>query len=142
MAIKFLSAHYHFVSFPLKYELYLMALDLNLHTTQNHSTNVLRKIWSEWMAPFEVIEENCHTCSWLDLFKGDGQEEVIAADLFDAFRERDLQNEPAIRQMGERFKDTFMAQSGVIETNELFRRFLGRDPTLNGYLAINGFVSP
>lgn len=142
-------SYYHFVSFPLKYELYLMALDLNLHTSHDHSTSLLRKTWSEWMMPFEAIEENGHTCSWLDLFKGDGQEgiyysnkwsEVIAADLFDAFRERDLHNEPAIRQMGERFKDTFMAQTGAIETNELFRRFLGRDPTLNGYLAINGFV--
>ena len=147
-------AYYHFVSFPLKYELYLMALDMNLHTTNDHSTNVLRQTWSEWMQPFDFIDENGHTCSWIDLFKGDGQEgiyysdkwsEVIATDLFDAFRERDNnlnhhQNE-AIRQMGERFKDIFMAQSGVIETNELFRRFLGRDPTLNGYLNINGFVS-
>ncbi|XP_027193750.2 uncharacterized protein LOC113788494 [Dermatophagoides pteronyssinus] len=147
-------SYYHFVSFPLKYELYLMALDMNLHTTNDHSTNVLRRTWSEWMQPFDFIDENGHTCSWIDLFKGDGQEgiyysdkwsEVIATDLFDAFRERDNnlnhhQNE-AIRQMGERFKDIFMAQSGVIETNELFRRFLGRDPTLNGYLNINGFVS-
>lgn len=65
--------------------------------------------------------------------------QVIAADIFDAFRDAGLDNMDAVHQLGERYKNTFLAQNGVIETNELFRRFLGRDPTLNGYLSINGF---
>lgn len=126
-----------------------MALDLNLHSTTEHSFSLLKRTWNEWMSPFERIEENAHICSWMDLFKGNSLEaiyysnkwsEVIAADIFNAFREKNLQNElSSMGQMGKRFKDTFLAQTGAIKTNELLRRFLGRDPTLNGYLTINGF---
>lgn len=66
-------------------------------------------------------------------------QKVIAADLFDAFQDAGLNNIDVIQQLGQRYKDTFLSQTGVVETNELFRRFRGRDPTLNGYLNINGF---
>lgn len=144
-------AYYHFGSFDLKYQLYLMALDLNLHTLRNHNSSLQKQTWKEWMTPFDAIEDDGHICSFLDIFSGNGQEgiyycdkwaEVIAADIFDSFRDTrngTMKSPEQLVMLGERFKDTFLAQSGAVETNELFRRFLGRDPTLNGYLSINGF---
>ena len=145
------TAHYHFSSVQLKNELYLMALDLNLHTLRDHVSTVQKQTFKEWMTPFEPIEDDGHVCSFVDIFSGSGQEgiyysdkwsEVIAADIFDAFRDSrngSMKSAEQIASLGLRFKDTFLAQSGAVETNELFRRFLGRDPTLNGYLSINGF---
>ncbi|KAH9394213.1 hypothetical protein TYRP_004262 [Tyrophagus putrescentiae] len=144
-------SYYHFVSLTLKRELYLMALDLNLHTLRDHASSVQKQTWKEWMTPFEPLEEDGHICSALDIFSGNGMEgiyysdkwsEVIAADVFDAFRDSrsgSMKSPEQIRALGLRFKETFFAQSGAVETNELFRRFIGRDPTLHGYLSINGF---
>lgn len=146
-----LVAYYHFVSLTLKNELYLMALDLNLHTLRDHASSVQKQTWKEWMTPFEPLEEDGHICSFVDIFSGNGMEgiyysdkwaEVIAADVFDAFRDTrsgSMKSPEQIRALGQRFKETFLAQSGAIEQNEIFRRFLGRDPTLNGYLSTNGF---
>src|SRR5699024_4748335 len=68
----FLSAYYHFVSLTLKNELYLMALDLNLHTLRDHASSVQKQTWKEWMTPFEPIQEDGHICSNMDIFSGNG----------------------------------------------------------------------
>lgn len=126
--------------------MYQIALDLNLHTTREHSSSLQKNTWREWMAPFEPVKENGQVCSLIELFGGTGFEgvyysskwaEVIAADCFEAFREANI-NEPAnVQQLGERFRQTFLAMNGAVDTNELFRRYRGRDPTLNAYMKVN-----
>lgn len=124
-------------------------MDMNLHTSDTHSTLLVKNTWKDWMAPFDLGEETGQLCSWIDMFGGRGLEgiyysnkwsEVIAADVFESFIENGAhQNDEVLSQMGQRFKDIFLSRIGSISANELFRQFLGRDPTLNGYLKINSF---
>jgi len=67
---------------------------------------------------------------------------MLAADAFSAFQEVGLDNDEAIAQVGARFRDTFLALGGGCNTNEVFRRFLGRDPSPDAFLRINGLYSP
>lgn len=53
-----------------------MSLDLNLHTSRDHSTTVQKHTWQECMSPFEAIEEDSHICSLIDLFRGNGLEGI------------------------------------------------------------------
>lgn len=141
------SAYYHFASFGLKQQLYQIAFDLNLHTTREHCSSLQKSTWREWMAPFEPVKYNGQVCSFIELFGGTGFEgvyystkwaEVIAADCFEAFHEAGGANDPAsVQQLGERFRQTFLALNGAVGTNELFRRYRGRDPTLNAYMKLN-----
>ena len=65
---------------------------------------------------------------------------MLASDAFAAFQEVGLENESAIKEVGARFRDTFLTLSGDHNSNEIFRIFLGRDPSVDAFLRINGFT--
>lgn len=81
----FIVAYYHFVSLSLKHELYLMALDLNLHSKNEHATVVQKQTWTEWMSPFESYEDS-HLCSLVDIFKGNGLEGIYYSNKWSEVR--------------------------------------------------------
>ena len=62
---------------------------------------------------------------------------MLAADAFGAFQEVGLDNDKELAQVGARFRDTFLKLSGGYNSNEIFRRFLGRDPSVDTFLRIN-----
>lgn len=71
--------------------------------------------------------------------------QVIAADLFEPFAEARRNGnsaaevEQAWRQMGLRFRDTFLALGGSVDPAEVFRMCRGRDPSLKPILEQCGF---
>ena len=67
--------------------------------------------------------------------------EVLAADAFAAFREAGLENEAAVRQVAERFRDTVLALGGSLPAEEVYRRFRGRDATPDALLEIQGLTA-
>ena len=56
-----------------------------------------------------------------------------------AFEEAGLENESALREIGERFKKTFLQLGGSLHPMDVFRHFRGRDPSIDALLHQNGF---
>jgi oligopeptidase A len=63
--------------------------------------------------------------------------EVLAADAFAAFKERNLFDP----QMGRKFLQTILERTGEETTLDLFRQFRGRDPESKAYLVASGIIS-
>lgn len=162
-----ISANYHFSSINLKHEIYRMALDIGLYTSNEFWSNVRDQVWDEFMTPFTRDKLDTHPCSFKTIFSGDFPaayfsykwsevstskvhlsnpiftlilfaDQMLAADAFAAFQEVGLDNEEALAEVGTRFRDTFLKLSGGFNSNEIFRRFLGRDPSVDTFLRING----
>lgn len=53
---------------------------------------------------------------------------MIAADVYSAFHEIPQGSVEHEKEIGKRFRDTFLALGGSYSCNEIFRKFRGRDP--------------
>ncbi|CAG2166855.1 unnamed protein product [Oppiella nova] len=139
-------AHYHFSSFDLKHEIYRMALDLGLYTGTEFWANIRDQVWDEYMSPFSRDKLDAHPCSFRAIFCDDFASayfsfkwaEMLASDAFAAFQAVGVDDHKAVARVGARFKDSFLTHSGDYSSNEIFRRFLGRDPSPDAFLRING----
>lgn len=59
---------------------------------------------------------------------------MVAADLYDAFDEIPEGDEQQLKEIGSRFRETFLALGSSYPTCETFRRFRGRDPSAKALL--------
>jgi oligopeptidase A len=66
--------------------------------------------------------------------------EVLAADAFAAFEEAGLEDEDALRDVAERFRDTVLGLGGSLPAGEVYRRFRGRDATPAALLEAQGLL--
>jgi oligopeptidase A len=66
--------------------------------------------------------------------------EVLAADAFAAFREVGLDDETALRQVAERFRETVLGLGGSLPAIEVYRLFRGRDPSPDALLLDQGLL--
>lgn len=66
--------------------------------------------------------------------------EVLAADAFAAFREVGLDNETAVRNVAERFRETVLGLGGSLPAIEVYRLFRGRDPSPDALLLDQGLL--
>jgi oligopeptidase A len=64
--------------------------------------------------------------------------EVLAADAFAAFREVGLDNDVAVAEVAERFRETVLGLGGSLPAGEVYRRFRGRDASTDALLVDNG----
>jgi len=55
--------------------------------------------------------------------------EVLAADAFAAFREAGLDDDTALQQVAQRFRDTVLGLGGSLPAADVYRQFRGRDAT-------------
>lgn len=137
-------ARRHFAAYDLTRELYLGALDLALYTKKDFWLDVQRRLWSEYM-PFPLQKNDAHTCSFSKIFVEEYQAayyssmwaQMMAADLFSAFREIGSDNEEEVEREGRRFRDVFLSMGGGCHPSELFRRFRGRDPSPDALVNLN-----
>ena len=67
--------------------------------------------------------------------------EVLAADAFAAFKEVGLDNDEAVRDVAQRFRDTVLGLGGSLPAQEVYRRFRGRDATPDALLVDQGLRS-
>jgi len=65
---------------------------------------------------------------------------VLSADAFGAFEEAGLHDEPAVRGLGRRFRDTVLALGGSRHPMEVFKDFRGREPQPDALLRHSGLV--
>jgi oligopeptidase A len=64
--------------------------------------------------------------------------EVLAADAFAAFDEAGLDDEAAVQQVADRFRQSVLALGGSLPANEIYRQFRGRDATPDALLRKQG----
>lgn len=67
--------------------------------------------------------------------------EVLSADAFSAFEDAGLDDDQAVVQTGQRFRDTVLAMGGSRPPLEVFVDFRGREPSTEALLRHNGLIS-
>ncbi|MFV2089820.1 MAG: M3 family metallopeptidase, partial [Pseudomonadales bacterium] len=64
--------------------------------------------------------------------------EVLAADAFAAFKEAGLEDDAALGEVAEKFRDTVLGLGGSLPAAEVYRRFRGRDASARALLVDQG----
>ncbi|XP_076453908.1 uncharacterized protein LOC143289021 [Babylonia areolata] len=136
-----LESHQHLSAFDMMRQLYLSAFDMEVHLSQTHWHDVMTHLWEEYM-PLPLSRDDNHPCSFTHIFSDQYPAayysfkwaDMIAADVFAAFREEGLDNAKRVQAIGGRFSDTFLSLGGGVAAGEVFRRFRGRDPSLDALL--------
>eukprot|EP00963_Diacronema_lutheri_P011261 scaffold1347_cov350-Pavlova_lutheri.AAC.69 len=67
--------------------------------------------------------------------------EVLSADAFSAFEDAGLDDDQAVVQTGQRFRNTVLAMGGSRPPLEVFVEFRGREPSTEALLRHNGLIS-
>lgn len=66
--------------------------------------------------------------------------EVLSADAFAAFEEAGLDNETAVQETGQRFRETVLSLGGSQHPMDVYREFRGRNPDTEALLRHNGLL--
>ncbi|EDW84732.1 uncharacterized protein Dwil_GK12976 [Drosophila willistoni] len=120
-------------------ELYAADLDIELHRSESFWLDTVRKLWPVYHC-MPLDKKDAHPCSMTDIFAGDWAaaqfshlySKLIAADISSSFiNQRNIDDYAAV---GKRYKETFLSSGGSLPTAEVFRRFQGRDPSVEALL--------
>lgn len=144
MCDAFLNVQTHLAGLDLSRELYLSALDLELHQSKDFWLDIVKHLWPQFRS-FPLDKTDSHPCSFTQIFTEEWAaayysnvwSKVIAADIYGAFHEVQGQEEKVL-EVGKRFRDTFLALGGSYHPHEVFRKFRGRDPSAKALLASLG----
>ncbi|KAK5642208.1 hypothetical protein RI129_008375 [Pyrocoelia pectoralis] len=133
----------HTAGLDLCRELYLSALDLELHSNKEFWVDVVKSLWPRFRC-FPLHKFDSHPCSFTQIFVEEWGAayyshvwaRMIAADLYSAFHE--ASDNDQLVDVGKRFRDTFLALGGSCHPSEVFRQFRGRDPSPKALLSSLG----
>ncbi|XP_053982476.1 uncharacterized protein LOC128878363 [Hylaeus volcanicus] len=125
----------YLAGYKLCKELYLSRFDLELYSSDEFWNDIMNRLWNK----YHVIpqhKKDCHICSFDCIFSGEWVaayysnvwSQMIAADLYNAFQEKSCKDKEVLQNLGSRYRETFLALGGSYSTNEIFRKFRGRDP--------------
>ncbi|XP_059139670.1 oligopeptidase A-like [Physella acuta] len=139
-----LEASNHSYNFDMMYQLYISAFDMEIYMTKSHWKAIMSTLWSKFL-PFPLDENDNLPCSMTPIFcelypaayYSHKWSEMIACDLFAAFKEVGLNNDKEIQALGRRFRETYLSSGGGVPANEVFRKFRGRDPSINSLQPLN-----
>ena len=123
--------------------------DFALHTKPPADPNALKNEICADLIPGRLIPEDRLLNSFTHIFCGGygagyygyKWSEVMSADVFGAFEEAGLGDEAAVRRLGRRYRDTFLALGGSVDPMEVFRRFRGRAPSIQALLRQTGLLA-
>jgi peptidyl-dipeptidase Dcp len=90
------------------------------------------------------VEENCMSTAFSHIFQGGYSSgyysykwaEVLDADAFEAFKEKGIFN----RDVAEKFKTNILSQGGTQKPMELYKKFRGKEPSVDALLKRAGLV--
>lgn len=128
--------------FGLSNELYLSALDLELHSRTDFWRDIVRRLWPQYLVmPMDKLDSRlCSTKeivsgAWAGGYFSHVWSQIIAADVIQAFDEHSSSNsakthEEHMREVGQRYRHTFLASGGAVHPSQVFRNFRGRDPSV------------
>ncbi|MEM9485235.1 MAG: M3 family metallopeptidase [Cyanobacteria bacterium P01_F01_bin.116] len=125
-------------------------LDIELHARYQPDGN--ESIWDvrDRLAPKTTVlpplAEDSFLCSFGHIFAGGYAAgyysyfwaEVLSADAFAAFEEVGIDNEAAVQETGQRFRDTVLALGGSRHPMDVFEAFRGRKPSTEAILRHRG----
>ncbi|XP_018577312.1 probable cytosolic oligopeptidase A [Anoplophora glabripennis] len=139
-----LAVHKHMAGLDLSRELYLSALDLELHLTKDFWLDIIKRLWPQYRC-FKLHKIDSHPLSftqivseeWGAAYFSHVWARMIAADVYSAFHEVQG-DEQQILDVGKRFRDTFLALGGSVHPSQVFREFRGRDPSPKALLSSLG----
>ena len=126
-------------------QLVFASTDLELHGEWQGDPNACKECcMRRYAQPF--IPEDRFLCSFGHIFAGGYAagyygykwSEVMSADVFGAFEEAGLADEEAVRVLGRRYRETFLALGGGTSPMEVFRLFRGREPRVDALLRQQG----
>ncbi|KAJ8948826.1 hypothetical protein NQ318_013478 [Aromia moschata] len=134
----------HMAGLDLCRELYLSALDLELHTSKDFWLDIVKRLWPKYRC-FNLHKIDSHPCSFTQIFTEEWGaayyshiwSRMIAADVYSAFHEVQGDEQQVI-DVGKRFRDTFLAFGGSVHPSKTFREFRGRDPSPKALLSSLG----
>lgn len=66
--------------------------------------------------------------------------EVLSADVFSVFEKIGLENDQEVQKMGKLFRESFLALGGSVEPMEIFKGFMGREPSTDALLRHSGLL--
>ncbi|XP_011633032.1 probable cytosolic oligopeptidase A isoform X1 [Pogonomyrmex barbatus] len=125
----------HLAGYKLCKELYLSHLDLELHSSETFWVQMMKRLWPKYFVlPLE--KRDVHVCNFDVIWSGNWAaayfskvwSEMIAADLYTAFQEI-KSDKSQQKELGMRFRNTFLSLGGSYPAAEVFRKFRGRDPS-------------
>lgn len=137
-------------------QLYIGGLDMRIHKmpvdAEEQSTDVggrAHAIKRELVKTHTIIpplSEDCFLHAFLHIFAGPYDAgyysykwaEVMAADAFGAFEEAGLDDDAAVRRVGDNFRATVLGRGGGEHPGEVFRAFRGREPSIEPLLQMYG----
>ncbi|KAJ6344866.1 hypothetical protein OIU76_006410 [Salix suchowensis] len=129
------------------------SLDLELHT--NYIPGALESIYdvdqrvSKRTQVIPPLTEDRFLCGFSHIFAGGYAAgyysykwaEVLSADAFSAFEDVGLDNSKAVKETGNKFRETILALGGGKAPLEVFVEFRGREPSPEALLRHNGLLS-
>ncbi|MGN0847482.1 MAG: M3 family metallopeptidase [Kiritimatiellia bacterium] len=121
-------------------------VDMALHVEPVADPNALKEQVFATYTPNASVPEDRFLNAFTHIFAGGYAagyygykwSEVMSADVFGAFEEAGLENEAAVRRVGRRYRETFLALGGSVDPMEVFRRFRGRAPSIEALLRQTG----
>ncbi|KAB5526543.1 hypothetical protein DKX38_020390 [Salix brachista] len=139
-------------SFSLR-QIKFASLDLELHT--NYIPGALDSIYdvdqrvSKRTQVIPPLTEDRFLCGFSHIFAGGYAAgyysykwaEVLSADAFSAFEDVGLDNSKAVKETGNKFRETILALGGGKAPLEVFVEFRGREPSPEALLRHNGLLS-
>ncbi|KAL4239344.1 hypothetical protein ACF0H5_000161 [Mactra antiquata] len=130
-------------AYDMCHELYKCAFDIDCHL--DHKEKYWRDIQEEvykLFMPIELHTEDWIWCSDTTLWLGKTHaaayyqyiwSQMLAANIFEEF-ENHSDQENHLSKVGRRFRDTYLSLGGAVPAKQVFRQFLGRDPSLNSLI--------
>jgi oligopeptidase A len=150
---KLLAARNYMSGSRMLRQIHFSAVDLELHYRyQSGSTETptaVRHRIAKTTTVLPPLPEDGFLCAFGHVFEGGYAAgyysykwaEVLSADAFAAFEEAGLDNEPAIKATGKRYRDTVLALGGSKHPMEVFKTFRGREPSTTPLLRHNGLAT-
>jgi oligopeptidase A len=133
-------------SFSLMKKTMLAAFDLEAHISREYWADVYTHQWPKFMSTRNASSD-FRPCQFLSIFGHSFGctyysliwSEMLTADLLDAFKTVGFSNKVGIKDLGIRYRDSFLKNGSLISSNEKFSMFRGRnasmDPFIKSYLA-------
>ncbi|MEM9806741.1 MAG: M3 family metallopeptidase [Cyanobacteria bacterium P01_D01_bin.56] len=127
-------------------------LDIELHS--RYQPDGSESIWdvrdrlAQKTTVLPPLTEDAFLCSFGHIFAGGYAAgyysyfwaEVLSADAFAAFEEVGIDNEAAVQETGQRFRDTVLALGGSQHPMDVFQSFRGRKPSTDALLRHRGLT--
>lgn len=126
-------------------ELFKSHLDLELFLGDEFYLDIVRRLWPNYHH-FALDKYDARVCSMIDIITSEWSagyyshlwSEMMAADIYHAINEAKKGDNPMdhVKEVGQRFRATFLASGGSRPASEVFRSFRDRDPSLHALVSL------